>query len=69
MVWGVQQVEEVEAEPGEHPTLVGDGLVEDYVIGRDPVGGHEEEVVGVDLVDLPDLSRCDVWECQHAAAA
>jgi hypothetical protein len=60
MVGGVQVIEEMEADPGEHPALVGYHLIEDHVVGRDPVGGHEEKTVLVDLIDLPDLARSDV---------
>jgi hypothetical protein len=57
---GVEKVEEVEAEPGQHPTLVGDQLGKDDVIGRDTIGGDKKEVVRVDLVDLPHLAGGDV---------
>jgi hypothetical protein len=50
----------VEAEPGQHPTLVGDQLGKDDVIGRDTIGGDKKEVVRVDLVDLPHLAGGDV---------
>ena len=58
----------MQAEPGEHLALVRDQLVEDDVVGRDAVGGDEEEVLAVDLVDLPDLSRCDMRKRRHVAA-
>jgi hypothetical protein len=69
VVGGVEQLEEVEAQTGQDSTLVRDCLAEDDVVRRDAIGGHEQEMVGVDLVDLPDFARCEMWECQHAAAA
>jgi len=54
-------VEEVEAQPGEYPPFVGYQLGEDDVECGDPIGGHEKEVGVIDLEDLPDLPRGDVW--------
>ena len=58
----------METQPGQHLALVRDQLVEDDVVGRDAVGGDEEEMLAVDLVDLPDLSRSDMRKRRHVAA-
>ena len=50
------QVEEVEAESGQNPTLVGDQLIEDHVVCGDAVRGDEEEVIRVHLIYLADLA-------------
>jgi hypothetical protein len=55
MVRCVEEVEEVEAEPGEDLALVRDRLIEDDVVGGDAIGGHEEKVVRIHLVYLSDL--------------
>ncbi|GBE25159.1 hypothetical protein BMS3Bbin02_01444 [bacterium BMS3Bbin02] len=56
VVWRVEQIEPVEAHPGEDLTLVGDGSVEHDVECGDTVGGDDDEPRGVDFVDLTDLS-------------
>ncbi len=60
VVGGVEEVEEVKAEPGEHAAFVGDQLREDHVICGDAIGCDKKKVVGVDLVDLPHLAGGDV---------
>ena len=43
---------------GEHPALLGDGLVHDHVEGAQPVRGHHQEAVLADVVQVADLARC-----------
>ena len=50
----------MEAESGENPALVGNELGDDHVVGGDSVGGHKEEALRTDLIDLSDFARGDV---------
>jgi len=67
MVGGLEHLEEVEAEPCEHSSFVGYLLVENDVVRGDPVRGHEQQMLGIDLVDLPYLAGRNVWKFQHVA--
>ena len=60
VVGDVEGGEEEVAHRGEDAALVRDRAVQDEVIGRDPVGGHHEQGVLVDLVDLADLPGREV---------
>ena len=57
-------VEPPQRHPGEDLALVGDGRVEDEVVGRDPVAGHHQQPAGVlaglDAVEVTDLAGVQV---------
>jgi hypothetical protein len=57
VVGSVEQAEEEAGDPGEDPALVGDFVREDHVISRDPVGGDQQQALGVEGEDIPHLPR------------
>ena len=69
VMWDFEQIEEVRRELGQHPALVGNRLGHDHVVRRYPICGHKEEVVGVDLVDLADFARGDVFDRHRGQAS
>jgi hypothetical protein len=61
-----------QGQAGEHRALVRDRGREHDVVRRDPVGGHQEQVVVVDGVELADLAAGDQRERErrgHVSAA
>ena len=60
MVVRVEQVEEEHAHRGEDPALVGNRGGEHVVVGRDPVAGHEQQVLVVDDIQVADLAAGEV---------
>ena len=53
-------------QPGEHLALVGDRRGVHHVVGRDAVGGDQQQAVVADRVDVPDLA---LERCSRAAAS
>jgi hypothetical protein len=58
----VEPVEPERRHPGQHPALVGHRRRVDHVVGRHPVGGDEQQVVVVDLVEVADLAGAQVGQ-------
>ena len=67
VVGRVECGEPVERQPGEDAALVGDGVGNHHVEGRDPIRGDDQQSIVVDPVDLTYLPRPEMLQRKHAA--
>jgi hypothetical protein len=54
------------ADLGEHWSLTGHRLAHDHIERADPIAGDDEQAVGVDFVDLSDLTLAEERQGQPA---
>ena len=51
-----QEVEPEQRKLGEHPSLLGNAGCQHIVERRNAIGGNEQQVIGIDVVDIADLA-------------